>query len=136
MFVFALLPNGTDNVPDYKNVAPFFLNETFPPNWYRRSTPWTAPQNFPTAFEMYFAAPRELGANVGAGNFVPLGVNITQKNSDDITCLIVMNYLDLVPAQLQQPAFAQNQDLFRGFLKGMVWPFFVNDGHYNCPGMS
>lgn len=136
VFVFALLPNGTNpGVADYANVSPFFLDEKFPPKWYRRATPWTAVQNFGTAFEMFFAGPRELGANVGVGNFVPLGINITSFSPEDLTCFIVMNYLDLVPAQLQQPAFAKHGDVFRAFLKGAVWPFFVDDGHYNCPGL-
>ncbi|KAF2173833.1 hypothetical protein M409DRAFT_48753 [Zasmidium cellare ATCC 36951] len=134
VFVFSLLPNGTnEGVADYANVAPFFLNETFPPNWYRRATPWNAVQNFGTAAEMFLAAPRELGANVGTGNFIPLGANLTAQTPEDITCFITMNLLDLIPAQLQQPALLGNQDLFQAFWKGVVWPFFVNDGHYNCP---
>lgn len=30
------LPNGTEpNVPDFQNIAPFYLNETFPKDWFR-----------------------------------------------------------------------------------------------------
>ncbi|KAK4498171.1 hypothetical protein PRZ48_010828 [Zasmidium cellare] len=109
---FHLQSNGTnEGVADYNNVAPFFLNETFPPNWYRGATPWNAVQNFGTAIEMFLAAPRELGANVGTGNFIPLGVNLTSQTPEDITCFIVMN--------LQQPAQLGNRNLFQAFWQGV-----------------
>lgn len=139
VFVFSLLPNGTapdagygTGPADYQNVAPFFLDERFPPNWYRRATPWTAPQNFGTAFSMYFKDPKELGANNGVDNFVPLGLNITAKTPEDITCLVVMNLLDVIPSQLAQPALLSHRNLFSAFMKGVVWPLFTNDGHFNC----
>ncbi|TQS33095.1 hypothetical protein Golomagni_06572, partial [Golovinomyces magnicellulatus] len=117
VFVFALMPNGTDQGnANYDNMAPFFLNETFPPNWYRGATPWTAPQNFGTAFAMYFKGFRELGANVGLDNLVPFGIDISSKTPEDLTCFVVMNLLDLIPAQLQQPAFLHTANLLKALL--------------------
>ena len=135
VLVFALLPNGTNpDVADYANVAPFFLDEKFPENWFRRATPWTAAQNFPTAFQMFFQTGDQLGAKVGTGNFIPFDAKLSERTPQDLMCFFVMNLLDLTPAQLQQPSVAANPALWKAFMKGVVWPFFVNDGEYNCPG--
>lgn len=42
VFIFRALPNGThETLADFQNVAPFYLNETFPPNWFRRGNAYT-----------------------------------------------------------------------------------------------
>ena len=42
VFIFRALPNGTEEtLADFQNVGPFFLNETFPNEWFRRATPYT-----------------------------------------------------------------------------------------------
>ena len=75
VFVYKGLANGTSGLANYDNVAPFFLNETFPDNWYRRGVPLTLPVAFQQAAEMFLANPRALGGNQGVGNFVPLGLS-------------------------------------------------------------
>ena len=48
VFVYQGFPKDTDPVskPDCENIAPFFINETFPDNWYRRGIPFSLPGAF------------------------------------------------------------------------------------------
>ena len=57
VFVYEGLANSTSGLANYDNVAPFFLNETFPDNWYRRGVPLTLPVAFQQAAEMFLANP-------------------------------------------------------------------------------
>ena len=132
VFVYAGLANGTTpNVANYDNVAPFFLNETFPENWYRRGTPFTLASAFGNAVALYLQNPRELGGNEGLGNFVPLGTDLMTQTPAQLGCFILENFFDLAPGQIL-PAVADNLALFEGFIKGTVAPFFINDGYFNC----
>ena len=132
VFVYAGLPNGTtQNVADYKNVAPFFLDEKFPPDWFRRGVPFTLAQAFMQAGLMFAANPRELGGNEGLGNFIPLGGDLSTKTPAQAGCFILENIFDLAPGQFQ-PAIANHLDLFQGFVQGVIAPFFHNDGFFNC----
>ena len=116
---------------DYANVAPFFLNETFPENWYRRGDPFTLPSAFGEALGLFLQNPRELGGNEGLDNFVPLGIDLSTKTPAELGCFLLENFFDLAPNQIQ-PTVLNNLDLFEGFVQGTVAPFFVNDGFFNC----
>ena len=72
-FVYRALPNGTNpTVADLQNIAPFFLNETFPKHWYRRDTPYGLANLAPDLVDLYSEHPTQLGANQGFNNFVPI----------------------------------------------------------------
>ena len=119
VFVYEGLANGTTPaVANYANVAPFFLNETFPENWYRRGDPFTLPAAFEEAGAMFLSNPREIGGNEGLNNFIPLGFDLTSQTPAQIGCFILENILDLAPNQIQ-PTIVNNLDLFTGFVKGV-----------------
>ncbi|KAL9052462.1 MAG: hypothetical protein Q9162_005374 [Coniocarpon cinnabarinum] len=136
VFVYQGLPNGTNqSYADYQNVAPFFLDERFPEEWYRRADPFTLPSAFMEAAGMFLLNPRELGANEGLNNFVPLGVDLTSQTPAQIGCFIIENILDLAPDQFK-PAIANNFDTYQAFVQGIILPFFENDGFFNCDVQS
>lgn len=66
------LPNGTNpDVANFDNIAPFFLNETFPPEWFRRATPYSLANLAPDLLDLYTGNPTPIGSNEGLNNFVP-----------------------------------------------------------------
>lgn len=135
VFVYEGFANGTTGSADYASIAPFFLNETFPPNWYRRSTPFTIPQAFGEAGLLFLSNPRELGGNQGVGNFLPLpgATNFTAlaSNPSELGCFLLQNILDITPGQVSN-TITNNFELYEGFVKGVVAPFFTDDGFFNC----
>lgn len=155
VFVYEGLANGTTGIPDYNSVAPFFLNETFPDDWYRRGVPFTPVGAMEQAIEMFLLNPREIGGNESLGNFVPLGFfNVTNQTPAELGCFILENPLDVAPDQLA-PELYDNFELATGFIKGTkarplslalqsrrnltqerpsgtIAPFFIDDGYFNC----
>lgn len=119
VFVYEGLANGTTpGVANYANVAPFFLNETFPPYWYRRGDPLTLPAAFQEAGALFLQNPRELGGNEGLNNFIPLNVDLGSQTPAQVGCFILENFLDLAPGQIQTTV-VDNFDVFSGFVKGV-----------------
>lgn len=93
------LPNGTtENVPDYANIAPFFLNETFPPNWYRRADSYSLADLLVDAADILLADPQPLGRNYD-GRFVPSNISLP-KAPADVGCLGVSLLAGIIPGQL------------------------------------
>ncbi|KAF2239705.1 Cloroperoxidase [Viridothelium virens] len=134
VFVYEGLANGTATGAgdaNFANIGPFFLNETFPPEWFRRGVPFSLAGAFGEAAALFLANPRELGGNEGLGNFVPLDTNITSLTPAELGCFVLENFLDLAPNQIQ-PTVVNNLDTFSGFVKGTVAPFFIDDGYFNC----
>ncbi|KAF2148597.1 hypothetical protein K461DRAFT_330031 [Myriangium duriaei CBS 260.36] len=133
-FVPAGLANGTtQDDANYANVAPFFLDERFPDQWYRRGDPLTLPQALLGAGNLFLKNPRELGGNQGIGNFVPLdGTNITALSPQALGCFLAENLLDLAPNQLDSE-ISLAYEAYSGFLKGVIAPLFTDDGYFNCP---
>ena len=121
VFVYTGVANGTTSRPDYNSVAPFFLNESFPHNWYRRGVPFTLPGALQQAGQMFLANPRALGGNQGVGNFVPLnlGTDLSKKSPAQLGCFLLENLLDVAPDQLD-PVIYNNWDLYTGFIKGKL----------------
>ena len=71
-FVYRGLPNGTTpDLPNFANIGPFFLNETFPDDWFRRATPYSLANLGPDLVDLYTGNPTPIGANEGLNNFVP-----------------------------------------------------------------
>ena len=117
VFVYEGLANGTTGVPDYNSVAPFFLNETFPEDWYRRGDAFTLAGALADAVELFLMAPRDLGGNEGLGNFIPSNFTVTGQTPQQLGCFILENLLDVAPDQLD-PVIYDNFELYTGFIKG------------------
>nr|ANZ54413.1 heme-thiolate peroxidase HTP8 [Leptoxyphium fumago] len=80
------LPNGTyPNTPDYKNIAPFYLNETFPDNWYRIPNSYSLVDLLGDIGDFFLFKPQPLGRNYN-GAFVPLNISIPEAPAQ-IGCL-------------------------------------------------
>ena len=151
VFVYEGLANGTTGIPDYNSVAPFFLNETFPKDWYRRGVAFPLASALADAAELFVMNPRALGGNEGLGNFIPLSTNISSQTPQQLGCFILENILDVAPDQLD-PVIYNNFELYTDFIKGdftplpfhnqgiclthknlgVMAPFFINDGYFNC----
>jgi hypothetical protein len=131
-FVYRALPSG-DNPgnSDFFNIAPFFLNETFPPDWCRRATPYPLANVVSDVIDLYTASPVELGINEGLNNFVPLATDFsTSPNS--FACFILENIFDTVPGSVQ-PTLLNNINLFTAFANGVIAPFFT--ASFGCPSL-
>jgi hypothetical protein len=134
------MPNGTHpGLADYQNVAPFYLNETFPENWFRRASPYSLVETGTDIANLLLTS-SELtvpGHNEGLNNFVPLGLDIAEFTPTMATCLLATSILDLVPGQIA-PVIAENFDTVQAFLNGAIKPFFApfkcEDDQYAAPG--
>ena len=90
-FVFRGLPNGTNvETADAANIEPFFLNNTFPDDWFRRDTPYGLANLAVDIVNIYAGYPFELGQNMGTGDFVPLHADLTNKSPSDVMCFILV----------------------------------------------
>jgi len=141
VFIPRALPNGTDpNNANYANVAPFYLNETFPREWFRRATPYSL-VNTGTDIAALLAASPALttpGANEGLGNFVPLGLDVSDVTAAQATCFLASAVFDNTPGFLS-PALVNNYATVQAFLSGAVAPFFAGYGcdlNFAEPGPS
>lgn len=73
------LPNGTaPETPDFKNVAPFYLNETFPDNWYRIPNSYGLVDFLGDVVDLFLYSPQPLGRNY-QGAFVPSNLTIPNE---------------------------------------------------------
>nr|ANZ54410.1 heme-thiolate peroxidase HTP6 [Leptoxyphium fumago] len=132
VFIFRALPNGThETLADYQNVAPFYLNETFPENWFRRSTAYSLEA---TGLDIatLLASSSELtvpGQNQGLNNFVPLGMDLSEVTPSSATCFLATALFDEAPGFLA-PALVDSYEVVQGFLNGAVSPLFSS---FNCP---
>lgn len=80
------LANGTEpNTPDFKNIAPFYLNETFPENWYRIPDSYSLVDLLGDIGNLFLFKPQPIGTNYN-GAFVPLNISIPQAPAQ-IGCL-------------------------------------------------
>ena len=134
IFVFNGLPNGTEEAnADFQNIGPFFLNEKFPVEWFRRGTAFTLADAAAQILELSAAFPFELGANEGLGNFVPLSTQIP-PNPQSFICFALQNVFDAVPGQVQ-PTLLANLNTFMGFVDGVMAPLFLQAAG-GCPGLT
>lgn len=135
VFIFRALPNGTDPTnANFENVAPFYLNETFPDEWFRRSTPYGLDSTGEDIATL-LASSSEItipGQNQGLNNFVPLGMDLGAVTPASATCFLATALFDNTPGQLA-PGLVDNYELVETFLNAAVKPFFAP---YNCPVTS
>lgn len=80
------LPNGTEpDVPDFKNIAPFYLNETFPDYWYRIPRSYSLVDLLGDIGQLFLFRPQPLGTNYN-GTFVPLEIDVPNV-AGEVGCL-------------------------------------------------
>ncbi|KAF7191946.1 Dothistromin biosynthesis peroxidase dotB [Pseudocercospora fuligena] len=135
VFIFRALPNGTEPTnANFANVAPFYMNETFPREWYRRATPYTLEATGADIATLLTSSPELTvpGQNQGLNNFVPLGLDLGNVSPSTATCFLATAIFDETPGFLA-PGIADNVDLVNAFLNGAVKPFFSS---YNCPVLT
>lgn len=116
------LPNGTTpNLPDYASIAPFYLNETFPENWYRHSPPLTVVELAISAVEILTIdgsiLKTPLGQNEGVNNFIPSGVDMSNLTPQQFICALLQVITDVTPGVVS-PVVAKNFGLVESLLNG------------------
>lgn len=95
------LANGTDaDFPNFDNIAPFYLNETFPDGWYRIPTSYSLADLLGDIGGMFLYSPQPLGANVD-GEFVPLDITIPDA-AEDIGCLGLTLLAGAAPDEVEE----------------------------------
>lgn len=93
------LPNGTTpDVADWANIAPFFLNETFPEKWYRRPDSYGFVNLLADAADILLFDLQPLGRNEG-NRFVPANVNLPTAPRD-LGCAGFSILANAIPGQL------------------------------------
>nr|POE48917.1 aromatic peroxygenase [Quercus suber] len=80
------LPNGTEPaVADFQNIAPFYLNETFPKDWFRIPNSYSLVDLLGDIGDLFLYKPQPLGVNYN-GSFVPLNISLPSAAAD-VGCL-------------------------------------------------
>lgn len=109
------LPNGTEpNVPNFGNIAPFYLNETFPDDWYRIPNSYSLVDLANDIGSLFLYKPQPLGANVN-GTFVPLDIQLGSAPKD-IGCAALELLAGGVPQQGGEAAVQAANDLYNQVL--------------------
>jgi len=135
VFIYRALPNGTFlNYADDRNVLPFYMNETFPDNWFVRPTPYTLAATGADIVSLIedTIVDTPLGENQGIGNFVPLGLDLADVTPDQATCFLASALLDETPGVLA-PAIVDSLEVVQAFVNGAIAPFFPT---YNCATLN
>lgn len=101
------LPNGTaPEVANYENVAPFYLNETFPEDWFRIPNSYSLVDLLGDIGTLFLFKPQPLGRNY-QGRFVPLELSVPTAPAD-VGCFAASLLGSIVPGQLQPEVEAIN----------------------------
>lgn len=128
VFIPRAMPNGTfQDRADFQNIAPFYLNETFPDNWFRRATAYSLASVGTDIVYLYSLGPTLPGHNEGLGNFIPLEIDPDTFTNDKILCFLEQQVLDFVPGQFSS-AISSNFDTVLSFFNGAVKPMFASAG--------
>lgn len=123
---------------DDQNVLPFYLNETFPPQWFRRPTPYGLQNVGTDIVNLYAMGPTEIGANEGYNNFVGAtgGLDFGSLTPQEAECFLLTSALDIVPGQFST-AVSAHPRIVNAFLQGALTPLFAGKGctaNYSKPG--
>lgn len=123
------LANGTDpDTPNFNNVAPFYLNETFPDNWYRIPNSYSLVDFLGDVGDLFLFSPQPLGANVD-GAFVPLNITIPDAAAD-IGCLGLTLAASAAPDEAEEVVQAAN-DLLDQILSPLLQSVNCNIADYD-----
>lgn len=136
-FMFRAFPNGTtEEVADAANIEPFWLENRFPKNWFRRDSPYGLANLGVDLVDLYAGYPFELGINNGLDDFTPLDEDLGSKTASDLMCFILANIFDEIPGQIAGDAanVDKNMDLYAGFVSAVVSPFFAQS--FSCPQVN
>lgn len=101
------------------NIAPFFLNETFPPNWYRQFPTYNIVNlvNDLVYILQSSGAQTPLGQNEGINNFIVSGIDPSKLSPEQVVCMLLEAVMELSPGFIS-PMVAQNSELVISFLEG------------------
>lgn len=101
------LANGTEpDVPDFQNIAPFYLNETFPKDWFRIPNSYSLVDLLGDIGGLFLFKPQPLGTNYN-GSFVPLNISIPSAPAD-IGCLGASLLASAAPDEAEEVVQAVN----------------------------
>lgn len=114
-------------IPDEFNVEPFFVNETFPVNWFKRGTAYSLVNLAGDAADYLtdldtFTKP---GQNQGIGNFVPFNLDLPTEPYA-VGCFLFTTLADVGVSGIEQDA----QHAVGEFVEQALAPLFK--GAFNC----
>lgn len=129
------LPNGTNpDVPDYKNVAPFYLDESFPENWYRIPNSYSLVDLVADIGSLFLFKPQLPGRNVN-GRYVPLeNINIPTAPAD-VGCFALTLLSTAGPSAIA-PEIHGISDIVEQLLKPVLHSSNCNTDLYDQAGKS
>jgi len=112
------LANGTlPNFPNFANIAPFYLNETFPDYWYRIPNSYSLVDLLGDIGDLFLFSPQPLGASYN-GAFVPLNISMPEA-APEIGCLGLSLLASAAPDEAEpvvQAASALTNQIFAAVL--------------------
>lgn len=101
------LPNGTNpKFANFENIAPFYLNETFPKNWYRIPDAYPLTMLLNDIGTLYHYSPQPLGNNY-RGTFIPNNLTVPEA-PQEIGCFAAAQLASGVPDELEPVVEAAN----------------------------
>ncbi|KAF2769155.1 hypothetical protein EJ03DRAFT_374684 [Teratosphaeria nubilosa] len=101
------LANGSEpNTPDFQNIAPFYLNETFSEYWYRIPNSYSLVDLLGDIGDFFLYKPQPLGRNYN-GAFMPLNISIPQAPAQ-IGCLGASLLASAAPDEAEEVVQAVN----------------------------
>lgn len=141
VFIFRALPNGTFlGRADDQNVLPFYLNETFPKNWFRRPTAYGLDNVGTDVVQLYALSPTEIGHNEGYGNFIGAGgEDFGSLTPQEAECFLLQNMVDILPGQFSTAVTNHYEGITKAFIQGAITPMFAGKGclvDYTAPGKN
>lgn len=128
------LPNGTaPNVPDFQNVAPFYLDESFPENWFRIPNSYSLVDLLADIGALFLFKPQPLGRNY-QGRFTPLDLNVPTV-PQDVGCFALTLLSTAGPSALA-PEINAIGDIVNQLLTPVLKSAKCNVDEYNKGGKS
>lgn len=129
------LPNGTTpDVADWANIAPFYLNETFPEKWYRRPNSYSFVDLLADAADILLFDLQPLGRNEG-NRFVPIEANLPTAPRD-LGCAGFSILANAIPGQLAPEFTAAGTAVIDQLLSPVFGSANCSLKSFNQPGLN